>query len=160
MQRRPLDVSVGVVRVGQYGLPLAHAERTLWAHRYAQRNSQAAIHTSEGSGHRMRISVTEVGRTFGRQTRAYAEYRVFSSIARFGDVARDVEVSLTSRLARASAECVVTVIVRGDASVTVSARGCHAYDAINRASERTADALRRHSDPSWAAARHGGSIDR
>lgn len=108
----------------------------------------------------MRISVTEVGSTFGRQTRAYAEYRIFSSIARFGDVARDVEVSLTRRVRASAAECVVTVTVRGDACVTVSTRGCHAYDAINRASERMADALRTHSDPSWAAARHGGRIDR
>ena len=44
----------------------------------------------------MTIAVTEVGHTFGRQTRAYADYRVFSSLARFSDIVRKVTVSLTS----------------------------------------------------------------
>jgi hypothetical protein len=43
----------------------------------------------------MRIAVTDIGRTFGRQTRAYAEYRIFSSLARFSDVVREANVALT-----------------------------------------------------------------
>lgn len=43
----------------------------------------------------MRIEATDIGRTFGRQTRAYAEYRVFSSLAGFSDVVREAAVSLT-----------------------------------------------------------------
>ena len=96
----------------------------------------------------MRISVTDVGSTFGRQTRAYAEYRVFSSLARFSDVVRNADVSLT--LTRATetsrALCVVVVAVNGGGRVHVHARGRHVYDAINRAAQRIGDALRRRSD--------------
>ena len=42
----------------------------------------------------MKIEVSDIARTFGRQTRAYAEYRIFSSLARFSDVVREAEVSL------------------------------------------------------------------
>ena len=37
----------------------------------------------------MKIEVTDISRTFGRQTRAYAEYRIFSSLAAFSNVVRD-----------------------------------------------------------------------
>jgi ribosome-associated translation inhibitor RaiA len=94
----------------------------------------------------MRIAVTNVGR-FGRQTRAYAEYRVFSSLARFSDVVRDATVSLTSREAEGrSVECRVAVTIARGTQIRVSARGPHAYDAINRAAQRIGDALRRHTD--------------
>ena len=59
----------------------------------------------------MRISVTDIGCTFGRQTRAYAEYRIFSSVARFGDVVHEADVSLTSRRAGGAARCVVALTV-------------------------------------------------
>ena len=92
----------------------------------------------------MRISVTDIGSTFGRQTRAYAEYRIFSSVARFGDVVHEATVSLTARRAGGAARCVVSVSVDDNGCVRVSARGRHAYDAINRAAERIGAALRRH----------------
>ena len=95
----------------------------------------------------MRISVTDIGYTFGRQTRAYAEYRIFSSVARFGDVVREADVSLTSRQPRGAARCAVTLTVADDGGrLSVSARGRHVYDAINRAAERVAEELRRHTD--------------
>jgi ribosome-associated translation inhibitor RaiA len=96
----------------------------------------------------MRIAVTDVGRTFGRQTRAYAEYRIFSSLARFSRVVHDVDVSLTStRLTHGSTALCVVVVTVGDGSrLHVRARGRHAYDAINRAARRIGDALRRHTD--------------
>jgi hypothetical protein len=37
----------------------------------------------------MRIDASNIGRTFGRQTRAYAEFRTFSSLAQFSDVVRE-----------------------------------------------------------------------
>ena len=102
----------------------------------------------------MRILVSEVGRSFGRQTRAYAEYRIFSSIARFDESARQVDVSLTATAAGGpAAACVITVMVDDGARLTVTTRGSHVHDAINRAAERIADALRRHSDPPSVAAR-------
>ena len=96
----------------------------------------------------MRISVTDVGSTFGRQTRAYAEYRIFSTLARFSEVVRDADVSLSSTgpTEGPKALCVVVVTVDDGGRLQVRARGRHVYDAINRAAERIGDALRRHSD--------------
>lgn len=101
-----------------------------------------------GFGHDMRIAVTDVGRTFGRQTRAYAEYRIFSSLARFSPVVREVDVSLTpaGRTDGLGAVCVVVIIVGDGLRVQVRAVGRHAYDAINRAAQRSGEALRRHTD--------------
>ena len=93
----------------------------------------------------MRISVTDIGRRFGRQTRAYAEYRIFSSVARFGDVVHEADVSLTSRRAAGAARCVVALTVDGGGHLRVSARGRHVYDAINRAAERIGQELRRYT---------------
>jgi ribosome-associated translation inhibitor RaiA len=90
--------------------------------------------------------VTDIGYTFGRQTRAYAEYRIFSSVARFGDVVHDADVSLTSKQAGGAARCVVALTVDDGDRLRVSARGRHVYDAINRAAERIGEELRRHTD--------------
>jgi ribosome-associated translation inhibitor RaiA len=96
----------------------------------------------------MRIAVTDIGRTFGRQTRAYAEYRIFSSLARFSGVVHDVEVTLASAsLPHGSRTLCVVVVTAGDGHhLQVRARGRHAYDAINRAAQRIGEALRRHTD--------------
>jgi ribosome-associated translation inhibitor RaiA len=94
----------------------------------------------------MKISVTDIGCTFGRQTRAYAEYRIFSSVARFGGIVREAHVSLTSRRAGGAARCVVALTVNAGGCLRVSAGGRHVYDAINRAAERIGEELRRHTD--------------
>ncbi len=95
----------------------------------------------------MKIAVTDIGRAFGRQTRAYAEYRVFSSLARLSDVVQDATVSLTPpTVTEPSVVCDVSVTVQQGTQVRVTARGRHAYDAINRAAERINNALRRHVD--------------
>lgn len=94
----------------------------------------------------MRISVTDIGCTFGRQTRAYAEYRIFSSVARFGDVVHEAGVSLTSRRAGGAARCIVSLTMGDGGRLCVSARGRHVYDAINRAAARIGDAVRRRTD--------------
>ena len=93
----------------------------------------------------MRISVTDIGCTFGRQTRAYAEYRIFSSLARFSDVVHEAGISLTSRRG-GTARCVVSLTVNGEGRLRVSARGRHVYDAINRAATRIGEEVRRHTD--------------
>src|SRR5688500_6254065 len=92
----------------------------------------------------MRISVTDIGCAFGRQTRAYAEYRIFSSVARFSDVVHEAGISLASR--GGAVRCVVSLTVHDGARLRVSARGRHVYDAINRAAERIGEELRRHTD--------------
>ena len=93
----------------------------------------------------MKIKVTDISRMFGRQTRAYAEYRIFSSLAAFSNVVRHVTVSLTSGDTGHAMECSVLVVLHTGVPVQVTARGRHAYDAINRAADRLAPALRRHA---------------
>jgi hypothetical protein len=95
----------------------------------------------------MRISVSDIGRTFGRQTRAYSEYRIFSTLSRFGDVVRDVRVLLTPTTATGepAALCVVVVTIGTGQRLQVRARGRHVYDAVNRAAQRISHALRGES---------------
>jgi hypothetical protein len=97
----------------------------------------------------MRIAVTDLGRAFGRQTRAYAEYRVFSSLARFGGVVREADVSLTPLTLDGSiARCYVAVTLEDGRRMRVGAKGRHVYDAINRAALRISDGVRRHLEVS------------
>lgn len=91
----------------------------------------------------MKIDVTDISRTFGRQTRAYAEYRIFSSLAAFSNVVREVTVSLTSGARSRSVVCSVLVGLETDVPVQVTAKGRHAYDAINRVADRLGPAMRR-----------------
>jgi hypothetical protein len=93
----------------------------------------------------MKIEVTDIARTFGRQTRAYAEYRIFSSLARFSDVVRDAAVSLTLASRGHTVVCSVLVGFESGMPVLVTARGRHAYDAINRVAYRIGPALRRRA---------------
>ena len=93
----------------------------------------------------MRITVTDIGCTFGRQTRAYAEYRIFSRLARFDTVVHEAEVSLTSARAGGGARCAVVLRVDDGGTLRVSARGRQVYDAINCAAERISKELRRHT---------------
>jgi hypothetical protein len=88
----------------------------------------------------MRIDVTDIARTFGRQTRAYAEYRIFSSLAPFDGVVREAAVSLTSAARGRSVVCAVLVGVRTGTTLRVSARGRHAYEAVNRVADRLGEA--------------------
>jgi hypothetical protein len=91
----------------------------------------------------MKIEVTDISRTFGRQTRTYAEYRIFSSLAAFNNIVREVTVSLTSGARSRSVVCAVVVGLETSVSVRVTARGRHAYDAINRVADRLGAAVRR-----------------
>jgi ribosome-associated translation inhibitor RaiA len=94
---------------------------------------------------RMNIELPHIARTYGRQTRAYAEYRVFSSLARFSDVVRDVTVSLASCDTDDEVRCSVIVTLRTGERVRVAGRGHHVYEAINRAAHQIAPALSRPS---------------
>jgi hypothetical protein len=93
----------------------------------------------------MKIDVTDIGRTFGRQTRAYAEYRIFASLARFSALVREAAVSLTPMNTGHSVVCSVLVNFEHGVPVTVTARGRHAYDAINRVAHRIGPVLNRHA---------------
>ena len=71
-----------------------------------------------------------------KQTRAYAEYRVFAGLACFSRLVQDVEVQLNSSSDGADVSCAVSVHTTSGRRARVGARGRHAYDAINRAAER------------------------
>jgi ribosome-associated translation inhibitor RaiA len=76
------------------------------------------------------------------QTRAYAEYRVFSGVAFFSRLVQDVEVRLDSSNADGvDVFCVVSVQTTSGERAWVRARGRHAYDAINRAADRMSQRL-------------------
>ena len=92
----------------------------------------------------MKIDVTYIAGAFGRQTQAYAEYRVFSSLAYFSDIVRKATVSLTPAISGHSVVGSVLISLDHGLPVRVTARGRHAYDAINRVAHRIAPALRRH----------------
>lgn len=93
----------------------------------------------------MRIEVSTPEARFTDQTRAYAEFRVFSTLARFSDVVDHARVSLTPALPGGQLTCAVSVTLADTTRVRISARGRHAYDAINRAALRLGDALQRHA---------------
>ena len=93
----------------------------------------------------MNIAATDVALTFGRQTRAFAEDRIFRSLARHGDAVREADVSLTPALRGHSVVCSVLVSLQDGRLVGVTARGRHAYDAINRVVHRIDSTLRRYT---------------
>jgi hypothetical protein len=94
----------------------------------------------------MHIDVQTPLRAFDDQTRAYAEFRVFSALARFSGDVGDVRVSLTQPPAGAHpVVCRVDVPLSCGTRVRASARGRHACDAIDRAAARISDALRRRA---------------
>ena len=92
----------------------------------------------------MRIEVLDHDNDFPEQTRAYAEYRIFSSLAHVSHVVERAHVTLSAAGAD-SRSVVCTVVISGDdgPSTRIRARGGHAYDAINRAARRLALVLRR-----------------
>lgn len=90
----------------------------------------------------MRIIVTAEEGLSG-QTRAYAEYRVFSSLARFGADVCETTVSLEPPRDGAAAACRVAVSLCSGVRVRIRARGRHPHDAIDKAAGRAGDMVRR-----------------
>ena len=90
----------------------------------------------------MHIAVT-IGPGFADQSRAYAEYRLFSVLAPFTESVRDARLSLSGGAVGGLATCAVSVTRADGGRVRIRVRGCHAYDAINRAVDRVGRALRR-----------------
>ena len=85
------------------------------------------------------------------QTRAYAEYRIFSSLARFAEHVEAATVSLATDTGGHGVFCAVVVKLVSGSSVRLTARGRHAYDAVNRVAHRLGHALERHVEPTLAA---------
>jgi hypothetical protein len=94
----------------------------------------------------MRIAVTATGCEFDTQTRAYAEYRVFSSVARFSDrVSRAAVLLKTATGRQPDVLCSIVLTMHPARHTRVHARGRHACDAIDRAAARAGDVLARHA---------------
>jgi ribosome-associated translation inhibitor RaiA len=86
----------------------------------------------------MRIEVTGKNDAVSPQIRAYAEYRLFTALARHARVIRRVRVILGSPDSQAGGAltCEVDVSLQASASARVLAHGPHMHAAIDLASER------------------------
>jgi ribosome-associated translation inhibitor RaiA len=80
------------------------------------------------------------------QARTYAEYRVFSVVARHTRSVRQIRVKLRGLAENGNCQrvaCTVIVDLESSPSLRIRAAGPHAYAAINRAVERLEAAMPR-----------------
>lgn len=82
------------------------------------------------------MHIAVIGSEIGDQTRAYAEYRVFSRLTRFSHALTGASVALTRVVADGSATCTLTAHLTDGNRTQVRARARHAHDAIDRATDR------------------------
>lgn len=87
----------------------------------------------------MRIDVQDLRRC-GDQTRAYAEYRVFSTLKNFGDAVRHASVTLgpdeSDDGGSGGIVCRATITMANGQHIEAVADGRHAYAAIDRVASR------------------------
>lgn len=86
----------------------------------------------------LRIAVSGVGPDIDGQTRAYAEYRLFSRLAGAPDIVDHALVALRGGGSQGAARCAITITLRSGELCTASARAQHIYDAIDQAVESAA----------------------
>jgi ribosome-associated translation inhibitor RaiA len=99
----------------------------------------------------MRIEVIAEDESINAQARTYAEYRVFTALARHIQHIRGVRVALRPDErdgTRDTVVCAVTVALEPSGSIRIRACGPHAHAAIDRAVERIGDLVRRRT--AWA----------
>ena len=91
----------------------------------------------------MRIEIYDESTHFAEQTRAYAEYRLFSTLKHRADVVRHVIVrlSLAQRGENNQVSCSVSIKLETGRQVDVATRGPHPYAAIDHLARRIAAAL-------------------
>ena len=96
---------------------------------------------------RMKIAVTGHELTLNQQTRAYAEYRVFSALASYAEQVEQVHVVMASRADTDDRfiSCVVEVSVQSGRVLRARGRALHAYAAVECAAQRVRHAMQRHS---------------
>jgi hypothetical protein len=91
----------------------------------------------------MRIHVNVVTEGFAEQARAYAEFRMFSALARFERQIEAATLVLTeSAEPQPVVTCAVAITFAGGARLRIRTRGEHPYEAINRAADRVSDLVR------------------
>jgi ribosome-associated translation inhibitor RaiA len=86
----------------------------------------------------LRIAVSGVGADIDGQTRAYAEYRLFSRLAGARDHVDHALIALRGGGEQGAARCAITITLRSGGLCTASARAQHIYDAIDQAVESAA----------------------
>jgi hypothetical protein len=96
----------------------------------------------------MRIEVIDNGGLTTAQTRAYAEYRLFATLARHARVIRSVRVILRPVERKDIADgviCVVAVALEPSGSIRARANGRQAHGAIDRVAARIGDLISRRT---------------
>lgn len=100
----------------------------------------------------MRIDVRDMGDHFDDQTRAYAEYRVFSTLVTLGDVVHTVGVGLARAAdavdpstSREVFACSVSIRLHSGHQMDVASHAQHPYEAIDRAAHRIAAVVHAHA---------------
>ena len=96
----------------------------------------------------MRIDVIGEDESSNAQTRTYAEYKVFVTLAQHTQQVRGARVVLRWDKRNETCDnvaCAVTVDLVPSGSVRTRACGPHAYAAINRTVERLGDLMRRRA---------------
>lgn len=93
----------------------------------------------------MHISVAGYDVALNPQTRAYAEYRVFSTLARHADQIDAVRVVVAAAPPGASddAVCVIEVDLRSGDAVRAKERASHSYSAVDSAAESIFEMMQR-----------------
>lgn len=87
----------------------------------------------------MRIGVSTAGDGVDAQTRAYAEYRLFSRLGASRDAVTGAAIALVGATpGRQVATCSIAVSLDHGGSVRVSAHAPHIYEAIDQAVEGAA----------------------
>lgn len=93
-----------------------------------------AVSLETGPAPSIRIDVSSTGGPLDGQTRAYAEYRLFSRLAPEGAAVDWATVALIEPDEHARlAVCTISISLHHGKRVRVSARAPHIYDAIDRA---------------------------
>jgi ribosome-associated translation inhibitor RaiA len=94
----------------------------------------------------MRIEVIDQDKTITEQVRAYAEYRLFATLARYAQLVRSVRMVL-QRVGRdrtgEQTVCSVTVALEPSGCARARARRPAVHSAIDRATERIGDLMSR-----------------
>jgi ribosome-associated translation inhibitor RaiA len=96
----------------------------------------------------MRIDIIATDDSTTPQARAYAEYRVFATLARHMRVIRSVRVELARTERNGTARCItcaVHVTLEPSGSAHARAQGPRAFGAIDRAAERIGDLMSRRA---------------
>jgi ribosome-associated translation inhibitor RaiA len=114
----------------------------------------------------MRINIHTPVAGLADQVRAYAEYRVFSAVARFGRTVQLVDVTIDAdnntndaehRTAERQYSCSIVARTTDGEQIAVRAGSDHPYSVVDRASRQMTAALERKPSPARTT-RHAADV--